>query len=323
MQRIQRENIAKDLLTKVHSCKQIAERCNVSLKTVYNVRTKLKNGDSMKHKKGGGRKQKLHRNERIRLVFRMKKQPRTSLRTLKSQLKLERGLDVSHETIRRTAKKLGYSKKVAIRGSGITPANEIKRVAWAKKHMNIHWKNMFFSDECSIWLQSGRIMLWTKGKRPVMNIPRHTPKLHIWGAISSRGTTPIKVFKNNFNSIHYCNVLNEVLLETANALYPDGWKLQEDNSSVHKSKLSESYKKSVMIRTIDWPANSPDLNHIENLWAILKKQIQNKAPKDIKELEKLIETEWQTFDQEFLANFINSMKRCQMVIASDGKKINY
>ena len=72
MQRIQRENIAKDL-TKVHSCKQIAERCKVSLKTVYNVRTKLKNGDSMKHKKGGGRKQKLHRNERIRLVFRMKK----------------------------------------------------------------------------------------------------------------------------------------------------------------------------------------------------------------------------------------------------------
>ena len=167
-------------------------------------------------------------------------------------------------------------------------------------------------------------MLWTKGKRPVMNIRRHTPKLHIWGAISSRGMTPIKVFKNNFNSIHYCNVLNEVLLETANALYPDGWKLQEDNSSVHKSKLSESYKKSVMIRNIDWPANSPDLNPIENLWAILKKRIQNKAPKDIKELEKLIETEWQTFDQEFLANFINSMKRrCQMVIASDGKKINY
>ena len=116
----------------------------------------------------------------------------------------------------------------------------------------------------------------------------------------------------------------EVLLETADVSYPDGWKLQEDNSSIHKSKCSESYKKSVRIRTIDWPANSPDLNPIENLWAVLKKRIQNKALKDIKNLGKLIETEWQTFDPEFLANFITSMKRrCQLVIESNGKKIDY
>ena len=84
------------------------------------------------------------------------------------------------------------------------------------------WSKIIFSDECSIWLQSSKIQVWTKGQKPVINIPGHTPKLHIWGGISARGATPIKVFRHNFNSVHYCNVLNEVLLETANVLYPNG-----------------------------------------------------------------------------------------------------
>ena len=247
-----------------------------------------------------------------------------SLRTLKSQFKLGKGIDVSYEAIRRTAKKIGYSKKTSIRGPAITEANEIKRVAWAHKHMNIWWHKVIFSDECSIWLNGGKVKVWTKGERPVLNIPRHRPKLHIWGAISARGAMPLKVFRHNFNSQHYCNVINEVLIETANVLYPDGWRLQEDNSSIHKSKVSESYKKSQNIRTIDWPANSPDLNPIENLWAVLKQRVQVKAPKDIKELENIVKAEWETFDPQFLSKFVHSMKRrCQLVISKDGKKIQY
>ena len=80
--------------------------------------------------------------------------------------------------------------------------------------------------------QSGKIRMWTRGERPILNIPRHTPKVYIWGGISTRGATPVKVFRQNFNSEHYCNVLNEVLFQTAETLYPDGWKLQEDNSSI-------------------------------------------------------------------------------------------
>lgn len=59
MKRIKREAIANYLLTNDHSYKQIAERCKVSLKTVYNVRRKVKNGGSMKIKKGGWQKTKI------------------------------------------------------------------------------------------------------------------------------------------------------------------------------------------------------------------------------------------------------------------------
>ena len=106
---------------------------------------------------------------------------------------------------------MGYSKKTAVRGPNITEAHEKARLAWAYKYRNIHWRRVFFTDECSIWLHGGKLQLWTKGtQRPILNLPRHTPKIHIWGGISERGAMPVHIFKQNFNSEAYCNVLNEV-----------------------------------------------------------------------------------------------------------------
>ena len=78
-----------------------------------------------------------------------------------------------------------------------------------------------------------------------------TQKLHIWGGISGRGTTILKIFSSNFN--YTCNIetLNECLIETANVFYPDWWILQEDNSPIHKSKLSRTWKESQNHQLLD------------------------------------------------------------------------
>ena len=149
--------------------------------------------------------------------------------------------------------------------------------------------------------------MWTKGsQRPIINIPRYSPKIYIWSGISTRGAIPVHVFKENFNSIAYCNVINECLIETADHLYPDGWKLQEDNSSIHKSKFSMSYKEERAIKCHDWPSCSPDLNPIENLWAVLKKRVQNRVPKTLEEIKNYVNIEWETFDPDFIMNFTKS-----------------
>ena len=75
---------------------------------------------------------------------------------------------------------------------------------------------------------------------------------------------------------------------------------------------------------IDWPSNSPDLNPIENLWAVMKKRLLKKTFKNSNELREGIIEVWDSFDPTFLQPLCLSMdKRIQLCLKEKGKKINY
>ncbi len=54
---------------------------------------------------------------------------------------------------------------------------------------------------------------------------------------------------------------------------------QKDLSPAHNTKRTKSWLYDHGVGVLDWPANSPDLNPIDNLWGIVKRKIRNKRPK--------------------------------------------
>ncbi len=98
------------------------------------------------------------------------------------------------------------------------------------------------------------------------------------------------------------------------------------NSRPHRAKLVNERLESEAIERIPWPAMSPDLNPIENLWNYLRRDIvrRHPDPRDIIALKTTSLGEWRLIPQTVINNVIASMKtRYDMHVWVKGDHIQY
>ena len=119
----------------------------------------------------------------------------------------------------------------------------------------------------------------------------------------------------------YINILENALIRTCDKLsMPRGWIFQQDNATCHTSRLVKQWFNDENVTVMNWPAPSPDLNPLENLWDYLHK----KNPHNVKELWTVINEAWNKFPHERLLKLIDSMpNRCKAVIKARGGPTRY
>jgi len=95
--------------------------------------------------------------------------------------------------------------------------------------------------------------------------------------------------------------------------------LMEDGASIHTSNFTSAWHRQLGFNKMEWPANSPDLNPIENVWRMLKYRLNRRLPRNLDELHQALIVEWDRLSLDDYGKYINEMpERCEAVILARG-----
>ena len=86
-------------------------------------------------------------------------------------------------------------------------------------------------------------------------------------------------------------LLTEHAIPSFKSIFPRGNGIfQQDNAPVHTSKVAQSVLTAAKVKTLRWPAYSPDLNPIENLWSVMECNLHKwDPPSNLAELRKMLQ----------------------------------
>ncbi len=117
--------------------------------------------------------------------------------------------------------------------------------------------------------------------------------LMVWECISAYGMGSLHILEGTMNAERHIKVLEQHML-------PSRWRLfqgrpcvfQRDNAKPHTAAITTAWLRSRRVRMLNWPACSPDLSPIENIWHIIKRKIHQRRPQTPQQLETYIRQEW-------------------------------
>ena len=290
---------------------EIHRRTGIALNTIYDNIRKLKRSGTIKRIEGSGRPRKIEANASRALAQYVRRDSSISTRTLATKL-FSGGVDVSYRTVGRHLVQRGYQKSLPRATPMLTENHKRRRVEWAQNHLNDDWENTLFTDETAFQLFRNTVERWHKGQRPIRSMPKDRTKLFAWGGFCINGKTSLYCFSEIMDAAFYVDILRRQLPEIEDLLGNE-WRFQQDNDAKHTSRLAKNFLRDNMPEIIDWPSNSPDLNPIENLWSIVKRNVERKMPKNISDLRRFMVEEWDDIPQTTLIGLVRSMKRrCEL-----------
>ena len=149
----------------------------------------------------------------------------------------------------------------------------------------------------------------------------------VWAGISLGYRTDLHIFKlGSVTAVRYRDEVLEPIVRLYAAAVGPTFVLMDDNARPHRADIVDDYLESEGIARMAWPAYSPDLNPIENLWDALGRAVSSRFPPraTLIELETAVQEEWRLLNSAVVDHLIESMvTRCKLCIQMRGDHIPY
>lgn len=320
-----------------HSIKEVAELTGVGLTTVKTYWSRFKrdnSGDTPSQLPRSGRPRKSSKRAQNIVKRAVESNARVTARQLKES---NAGVfhDVSVRTVSRRIHELGYRSHKPVKKPLLTKVQRARRVTFAKKYLTWteeDWLGVLWSDESTftVTCNRGGGVYRRSGSDPLdprylEQTVKHPDSLMVWSCFTGRGVGTLVVLPKNIkvNQYNYlellCDHLSDCFDQTQAQVF------QQDGARAHTAHSVINWLEDCQVRYInDWPGNSPDISPIENLWQIVKADLQGTDVSSLPKLEAAIRRSWANIPPATLHNLALSLpKRLREVIKRRGKPTKY
>jgi hypothetical protein len=239
---------------------------------------------------------------------------------------------------------------------GLTKNTIAKRLDFCNANKHTPWSKVMFSDRCKFNFKypgtSVAAVQWVAGDSPPPSAftPNHPSCINVYCGLTIHGVTRVHVVagttghKTSFTNKRgdtaksitkqeYHSVLTTTLLPEGKRIFGTqgycSWILQQDNDPSHNdaatiiSEWAAKHNQNVTLLG-NWPPNSPDLNPIENLWAVVQRELAEAGCKTFAEFEQKVVQLVREKGNEMCKSLVTSMtKRIKDCLKNKGGKTKY
>ena len=181
-----------------------------------------------------------------------------------------------------------------------------------------------FTDECMLAVNPERrrlrVLRGVDSPEKFVDVQGYPIKVMVCGCIGQDFRGPLVRISGNLDAIAYQKLLQcSEIFEKLKDRYgtAQSFVFQQDGARPYTAKSTQTFlagRAITLPKETHWPANSPDLNVIENLWGIVKRQVDYSVVKDADSLYEEAKRVWESVDlqtiNKLIKDFDPRLKAC-------------
>jgi transposase len=311
---------------------EIAQEEQCDRHTVSMWKKRFEAEETEEDRSRAGRPPKLSATLRKQLVTHVRGKTHRSTRQTAKWLAAKKGVIASRMVVHRALHQEGCHPRHRAKKQKLTDVHKRKRVAFAKAFKDHDWDSTLMTDEAEFLLvpkgNTKNDIVWVRDgdEVPPLEQDSHSASVRFWAGVAASGRTSLHFYEGTLNGRRYRAILEEALPEMNQLFDQQDWTFLHDGAPAHSDAKTNKWLEANVPRFIKsgpagkWPAKSPDLNWIENLFGIMSTRVtEPRAPTTRKGLKRKLTAVWDEISDETLRKCARGMpQRLRSVIQTKG-----